>query len=99
MPAAARMGDPCTGHDCFPPRASVSGSPDVYINGIPALREGDGFALHKCTHPQVPHGVHDSVLAAGCPDVFVNDRQKGRVDDPVACGGSVASGSDDVFVG
>ncbi|MGM0535549.1 MAG: PAAR domain-containing protein [Pseudomonadota bacterium] len=90
MPAAARVGDVCTGHGPCSPRPAVSGSPDVFVNGIPAHRVGDAWAVH-CTH--------DSVLAAGSRSVFVNGRAKGRVSDPVACGSLVAAGSPNVFVG
>lgn len=99
MPAVTRKGDTCTGHDCFPPRNSTSGSPDVFVNGIAAHREGDGWAVHTCTHPDVPHGSHGSTLASGSSTVYVNGRQLGRIGDPVACGSSVASGSKNVFAG
>ncbi len=99
MPQAARLGDICTGHACFPPRANIQGSPDVFINGIPAHRQGDAWAVHCCTHPDIPHGCHASVLASGSGSVYINGKQAGRVGDPVACGGTVATGSGDVFIG
>lgn len=98
MPAAARQGDNCTGHDCFPPRESTSGSPNVFINGMPAHREGDSWSSHTCTHPKTPHGSHGGSLAGGSGTVFVNGQPLGRVGDPVSCGSSVASGSPNVFV-
>ena len=99
MPAATRLGDICTGHACWPPRPSVESSPNVFVNKIPLHRQGDGWATHCCTHPGVPHGCHDSVLASGSSTVYVNGKQAGRIGDPVACGSSVATGSDDVFIG
>jgi uncharacterized Zn-binding protein involved in type VI secretion len=96
MPAAARLGDLCTGHGCWPPRPNVQGSPDVYIDGRPAHRVGDAWASHTC--PSLSE-THASTLAAGSPDVFVNGRPLGRIGDPVACGSSVATGSDRVFSG
>ena len=46
---------------------------------------------------------HDScsptALATASPNVFINGRGAGRVNDPVSCGGSVAEGSGDVFIG
>ena len=99
MPAATRKGDSCSGHECFPPRSSTSGSPNVFVNGKPWHRQGDGWEVHTCTHPKVPHGSHGSSLASGSSSVFVNGMQAGRVGDPVACGSSVASGSDNVFAG
>ena len=31
--------------------------------------------------------------------VFINGKQAGRIGDPVSCGGEVAEGSGDVFIG
>ncbi|MBR0075753.1 MAG: PAAR domain-containing protein [Synergistaceae bacterium] len=99
MPPAARLNDICTGHACWPPRVNIEGSPNVFVNGRPLHRQGDGWEVHCCTHPGVPHGCHASVLASGSSTVFVNGRQAGRVGDPVACGGTVAAGSANVFIG
>ncbi|MGB0966630.1 MAG: PAAR domain-containing protein [Pikeienuella sp.] len=90
------MGDSCTGHGCWPPRASVSGSPNVYVNSIPVHREGDGWGAHTC--PAIPE-THAGVLGAGSGTVYVNGKQIGRIGDPVSCGSSVASASSDVFAG
>lgn len=96
MPAVTRLGDVCTGHGCWPARPSASASPDVYVNGIPAHREGDAWQAHTC--PSIPE-THASVLASGSSSVYVNGRQLGRIGDPVACGSAVATGSPDVFAG
>lgn len=95
MPAVTRQGDQCAGHGAFPPRASVAGSPNVFINGRPAHRQGDGWETH-CNDVPVCHG---GSLAAGSATVFVNGRPLGRVGDPVDCGSAVAAGSPDVFAG
>ena len=99
MPAVTRRGDICTGHECFPPRNSTSGSPNVFVNDIAAHREADSWAAHTCTHPEVPHGTHDGSLASGSSTVYVNGKQLGRIGDPVSCGSSVATGSKNVFAG
>ena len=99
MPPVTRKGDICTGHECFPPRSSTQGSPNVFVNGKPAHREDDSWASHTCTHPDVPHGSHAGVLASGSKTVYVNGRQLGRTGDPVDCGSSVATGSSNVFAG
>ena len=99
MPNAARLGDICTGHECWPSRPNVEGSPNVFVNGKPLHRQGDGWASHCCTHPGTPHGCHGSVLASGSPTVYANGKQAGRIGDPVACGGTVATGSPNVFIG
>ena len=99
MPAATRLGDICTGHECWPPRPSVEGSPNVFVNSIPWHRQDDAWATHCCTHPGIPHGCHSSVLAQGSSSVYVNSKQAGRITDPVACGSFVATGSPNVFAG
>lgn len=94
MPAVSRRGDTCTGHGCFPPRASTAGSGSVFVNGTPAHRAGDGWASHTCGDSR-----HTSQLAAGSATVFANGLQLARIGDPVACGSAVAVGSDNVFAG
>ncbi|HFX2802443.1 TPA: PAAR domain-containing protein [Pseudomonas aeruginosa] len=96
MPAVSRLGDQCTGHGCWPPRPSTGASPDVFINGIAAHRQGDAWAAHTC--PSIPE-THSSALAAGSATVRVNGKQLARIGDPVACGSSVAQGSPNVFAG
>lgn len=99
MPPVTRLGDLCTGHECFPARKSVSGSPDVFVNSKPAHRQSDSWDTHCCTHPDMPHGCHNGVLASGSSTVYVNGRQLGRIGDPVSCGSTVATGSGNVFAG
>lgn len=94
MPAAARKGDRCTGHADYPPRASLSGSGDVFINGRGALRAGDSWAVH-CNDDH----CHSGSQSAGSGSVFVNGRALARVGDSVGCGSAVSSGSSDVFAG
>ncbi|MEY1554067.1 PAAR domain-containing protein [Yoonia sp. R2331] len=89
MPAASRKGDICVGHGCFPPTPSIAGSPNVSIDGIPALRKGDAVAPHGCSNCP-PHGRS---VSAGSPTVFVNGRPLARIGDGVDCGGSVSAGS------
>lgn len=96
MPAVSRLGDNCTGHGCWPPRPSTGASPNVFVNGIAAHRQGDAWAAHTC--PAIPE-THASVLAAGSATVFANGKPLGRIGDPVACGSTVAQGSPNVFAG
>lgn len=96
MPAVTRLGDICTGHGCWPPRANIEGSPNVFVNGIPVHRQGDAWGAHTC--PPIPE-THSSVLGSGSSTVFVNGKQLGRIGDPVACGSAVATGSSNVFAG
>ena len=93
MPSTSRLNDMCSGHGCFPPTPSIAGSPNVVINGLPALRQGDAVAPHGCGKC-APHGRS---VSGGSPTVFVNGRPLARVGDSVDCGGAVAAGSGDVF--
>lgn len=91
MPAVARLGDLCSGHEGFPPRPASSGSGDVFVNMLPVHRQGDSWAVHCCV---VCHG---SSLTEGSPSVFVNNIPIGRVGDAIECGSEVATGSPNVF--
>jgi uncharacterized Zn-binding protein involved in type VI secretion len=95
MPAQTRVGDNNTGHDSCPPISLASGSPNVVVNGKLAGRVGDSYNPHSCD----VHPPHRGVIAAGSGTVFINGRAAGRIGDPVSCGGNVAEGSPNVFVG
>lgn len=95
MSSATRLGDNNTGHDSCAPVPLVSASPNVFINGKGAGRVGDTYAAHGCpVHPS-----HSGAVASGSGSVFINGRAAARVGDPVTCGGSVAEGSPNVFIG
>ena len=94
MPAVTRQGDKCTGHGGFPPRRSISGSSNVFCNGLPVHRQGDAWDTH-CDSLS----CHGGVLSSGSGTVFVNGKPLGRVGDPIDCGSAVAEGSSNVFSG
>lgn len=94
MPAVHRKGDSGTGHGCFPPRTNNQGSSDVFCNGIPVHRQGDSWNVHCCGIP-----CHGGSLAAGSSTVFANNKDLGRIGDPVSCGSAAANGSGNVFAG
>lgn len=97
MPFVTRLGDVGSGHAChFPPTDAVEGSPDVIVNGKPAVRVGDAYAPHAC--PTCPEPEHGRKLASGSPTVFVNGRAVGRVGDAIDCGGKATTGSSDVVL-
>ena len=95
MSNATRLGDLDTGHDACPPTALNSASTNVFINGKGAGRVGDSYVAHGC----VKHPSHSGVIASGSSSVFINGRAAGRIGDAVSCGGSVAEGSSNVFIG
>lgn len=95
MPGAARLGDSCGGHGrCWPPRKNVSGSPDTFINGLPAHRQYDTWLRHgrgRCR----PHG---GKLVGGSPAVLTNGLPQGRIGDSINCGSRLVTGSPDVII-
>ena len=92
---ACRLGDIHSGHGCFPPTKSVTGSNNVIINGKFALRVGDKFIPHGC--PSVsPHAV---IAGKGSSTVFINGQPSMRVGDKTACGASMIIGSGNVLIG
>lgn len=95
MPAAGRLADIGSGHGCFPPSPTAEGSGDVFTNARPALRKGDAVMPHGCGQCP-PHGRS---VSAGSATVNINNRPASRVGDAISCGGSVSTGSGDVFIG
>lgn len=96
MPGAVRLGDSCSGHGCWPSRSNVQGSPNVYINGLPAHRYTDQWASHCCTVE--PYPCHSGSAGSGSPNVLVNGLPQCRIGDNVNCGSTMVSGSSNVFV-
>ncbi|MGU5845729.1 type VI secretion system PAAR protein [Aeromonas hydrophila] len=91
---AAKVGNIGTDHDGFHPTEITAGSPDVFIDGIPAARVGDPLAPHdKPNHPP-----HPRKIASGSSTVFVNGKPLAITGGEVDCGG-VIIGSGTVIVG
>lgn len=93
-PPATRITDVCTGHGCWPPRPSCSGSPDVFTNNLNQMRVTDCYVTHCCPPP-----CHGGMLAKGSSTVWVNNLQAGRQGDPVDCGSYADQHSPDVYMG
>lgn len=94
MPGAARLNDTCTGHGCWPSRANNQASDNVLINSRGIHRVGDSWNAHTC--PAIPE-THASTQTSGSTSVFVNGRPLARIGDSIACGSSVATGSNNVI--
>ena len=88
-----RVGDPDQTHISGPVRAM--GSSNVFVNGIPASRQGDKNSIHLKT-PSTPH---TAAITTGSTKVFVDGKGIGRKDDAVSSCTSVADGSSNVFSG
>lgn len=87
-------GSPCCAHTCVGP--AINGSPDVLVNGQPALRVGDPGVHAGCCGPNT------WVAAKGSGTVYINNLPAHRLGDLTThCGGpgSLIVGSQNVDVG
>lgn len=105
MPELMRVGDigkvdsdahgcPSCPHPCRGP--AIVGSNDVFVNSLPAVRQGDSGIHAACCGPNTWQAT------AGSGTVFINGQPAHRKGDAEQhCGGVGASdmGSPDVFVG
>ena len=76
----------------------VSGSPDVTVNSLaaaraaaPGMQDVAACARHASGPPPM--------IAQGSDNVFINDHPAARQGDQTTCGGTIAAGSGDVFIG
>lgn len=90
--SAVRVGDMCSGHAFAEPRPAMTGSPDVLINTIAAVRVNDMWGIHGV----IPH---TGVSVGGAMTVLCNGLPLVRTTDPISCGSQAVQGSLDVFVG
>ena len=94
MVPADSHGCPACPHPCIGP--AVGGSPDVYVNGLPALRVGDPGIHAACCGPNT------WTAKAGSGSVFINGKKAHRQgDSDKHCGGTgqMVEGSPNVFTG
>ncbi len=91
MPAIVRIGDMCSGHDVFPPRPAILGSPNVFANMLPVVRMTDQWAVHCGV------ACHGGMSMMGSMNVFVNNLPVTRIGDQISCGSIVVSGSFNVI--
>ena len=98
----SRIGDITTGDGCYPPTIGSSSPssctpavlPNVYVNGLPAHKQGDTML------PQVCGGVpRTDVAGIGSLTVRINGVSAMRIGDPLVPGGKFAEGSHNVFIG
>ncbi len=93
MPPAARITDMHTCPEATPePHVGgpvISGSPNVFINGLPAARVGDPLT---CVGPP-------DLIAKGSTGVFINGLPAARMGDLTAHGGVIIGGSPNVIIG
>jgi RHS repeat-associated protein len=77
----------------------ATGSKDVWINSRPAARA----AAPPSMEDQVICAMHSSgvppMIAQGSDNVYIDDLPAARKGDKTTCGGTIADGSGDVFIG
>ncbi|EGB59196.1 PAAR domain-containing protein, partial [Escherichia coli M863] len=79
MPTAARLSDKGTQHDGYYETAIIAGSSTVFIDGLPAARQGDLLTLHaKPDHPP-----HPRKIAGGSSSVFIDGLPAARTGDAI----------------
>lgn len=105
MPKAARITDQSNcpsdshGNDCCPHNVTgpaITGSDNVNINGLKALRVGDTGTHSGCC------GSNTWKCSVGSSTVFINGLPAVRQGDQTThCGGTgtIITGSDDVYIG
>ena len=91
--SVVRLGDSCSGHDSYSPRPSVSGSTNVFVNGIPVHRIGDAWDIHSAT------SSHTGSAIGGSSTVSANGIPLCRIGDAIDCGSTMVTGSPNVFSG
>lgn len=91
----SRLGDFESGHDCHFPVTTVTASPNVVINKIPACSEGNITAPHNC--PDKP--PHPDKIVKGSKKVFINKRGAARIGDLLSGGAVMTQGSHTVLAG
>ncbi|SHO56315.1 PAAR motif protein [Vibrio quintilis] len=88
MAKAVRVGDMGTDHHGFPPTPVISGSSDVFMDGISAARVGDLLAPHaKPKHPP-----HKRKILSGSSTVQINYKPAALTGGTVNCGGVTVGG-------
>ena len=92
---AGRLGDMGSSHGAWHPSPAVDGSPDVSINGRPALRMGDALAPH--VKPKSP--PHGRAMAEGFSSILINGKPACAVGHSISCGGKLSTGSPNVWFG
>ncbi|MDW6004548.1 type VI secretion system PAAR protein [Vibrio mangrovi] len=91
---AAKLGDLGTAHDGFPPTPIITGSPDVFIDSMPAARVSDQLTMHS--KPMNP--PHPRKITEGVSTVLVNGLPIAINGSSINCGGVVV-GTGSVIVG
>lgn len=89
-----RMGVDNTQGHCFEPIPFIEGSPDVFVNNIPVVRQGDMIPPHCCSDV-----CHVGAAVGNSSGVYANNRLIEVQTNNLTCGDHAANGSPDTFSG
>ena len=98
MPAGSgisRMKDLESGHQCWPPVPVITGSLNVFVNKIAAVRVGDVTAIHVCGKKP----PHTDKCVKGSLTIFCNKKAIMRIGDVLSFGAVMTQGSHTVLAG
>tara|TARA_A200000113_G_scaffold213673_1_gene216303 strand:+ start:1487 stop:1786 length:300 start_codon:yes stop_codon:yes gene_type:complete len=91
----SRLKDIESGHQCWPPVAVVTGSTNVFVNSIAAIKVGDKTSVHVCGN----NPPHPDTCSKGSVTVKVNRKDAMRIGDLLSGGGVMTQGSHTVLAG
>jgi len=91
----SKLGDFESGHGCWFPVPVVTGSANVMVNKIPAVKVGDITSIHVCGKKP----PHPDKCVKGSLTVFVNKKNSMRIGDLLSGGAVMAQGSHSVIAG
>lgn len=97
MAGVVQLGAMTTGHACWPPTMVAQGSPNVLVEGLPAVTVGHMAIPHVCT--STPNPVHPAAVAQGSGTILVNGAPLARMGDQLSCSDMIAQGSGTVLGG
>ena len=98
MPAGSgisRLKDLESGHQCWPPVPVITGSLNVFVNKIAAVRVGDTTSIHVCGK-KPPHA---DTCVKGSTRVRINKMDAMRIGDVLSFGAVMTEGSHTVLAG
>jgi len=99
MPAASRMGDISTGHNCFPPTAIIT-TPvtKTYLNGLLAAVVDAELLKHKCGR-SFHFSTRNRKISSGSSNIFIEGKAAARIGDEIECGDNLGQGSSNIIFG
>jgi len=89
-----RITEICSGHKCYPPTVSVSGSSNVFSDDLPVHRVSDMYVPHCCKT------CHPVITSKASPSVYANDLACSHIGSSTSCSSKniMMTGSSTVWV-